>query len=299
MKSTRRRAASARKSIRTPTSSSARPSTRASRASSASRSSRPASITPSCARLWSCPRRSSASPRWPSACAPKRGPAWPSRRRSRFSAPRASVQAPPLAETPAEAPQPVPVRPAPKADAARDRAAGDAAAAAASGRFRTAAAAGRAAAGRRRAPDAGLPFIPPQAERRCRPTRMPRVDDLPMPAQIELHAARGEADAAAHHDQRRMTLLQRLATVGLGRKDGPAGPPAPAERPWPRRSPGRRGAARPAVSPAHAEYSKRAATAGLPPGPRRARSAWPRPGAAQGLDDDQLEIPAFLRRQTN
>ena len=147
-----------------------------------------------------------------------------------FGAPSERASSP-LAETPAEAPQPVPVRPAPKADELAPIVLPE-----------TPLPPRQAAAFAPPPPAAPLPvveeppmpavpFIPPQAERPMRPTRMPRVEDLPVPAQNQLRATRGEADAAAHHDQRRMSLLQRIATVGLGRKDGPAGPPAPAERP--------------------------------------------------------------------
>src|SRR5205814_173356 len=63
-------------------------------------------------------------------------------------------------------------------------------------------------------------FIPPQPERASRP-RMPRIDELPMPAQNEIRAQqRGEADEAGPEKQR-MTLLQRLAAVGLGRREEP------------------------------------------------------------------------------
>jgi cell division protein FtsZ len=133
-----------------------------------------------------------------------------------------------------------------------------------------------------------------------RPTRMPRVEDLPMPAQNQLRATRGEVDASASHDHKRMTLLQRLATVGFGRKDEPAGQAtAPAEK-----SPGlpratAEGAQRPPVSPVHAEYAKRP----TPPTFRPAQGSLDSHGRPQAqsksLDDEQLEIPAFLRRQTN
>jgi cell division protein FtsZ len=142
------------------------------------------------------------------------------------------------------------------------------------------------------------PFIPPQAERPVRPTRMPRVEDLPVPAQNQLRATRGEVDAAASHDQKRMTLLQRLATVGFGRKDEPGHPTGPAEKPpgMPAR-PAPESTQRPTVSPVHAEYTKRP----QPQGHRPAQGALDphgRPPAQQkSLDDEQLEIPAFLRRQ--
>jgi cell division protein FtsZ len=144
------------------------------------------------------------------------------------------------------------------------------------------------------------PFIPPQAERPIRPTRMPRVEDLPMPAQNQLRATRADAEAAAHHDQRRMSLLQRLATVGLGRKDQPAAHPAPAERPAaPVHRPGVEGPQRPSASPVHAEYTKRGSPQGYRPAQGGLDAHGRAPGQHKSIEDEQLEIPAFLRRQTN
>jgi cell division protein FtsZ len=139
-------------------------------------------------------------------------------------------------------------------------------------------------------------FIPPQAERAVvRPARMPRVDELPMPAQNQIRASRGDPEPA--HDQKRMTLLQRLATVGFGRKDEPQSH-APAEpQPQAQRSaePPRQGG----MSPVHAEYTKRPAA---PQGYRPAQGHLDPQGRmapARNAEDDQLEIPAFLRRQAN
>ena len=54
-------------------------------------------------------------------------------------------------------------------------------------------------------------FIPPQAERPPNRTpRMPRIDELPIPAQNELRQLRGELQEE-HQEKRRLTLLQRLA----------------------------------------------------------------------------------------
>jgi cell division protein FtsZ len=133
-------------------------------------------------------------------------------------------------------------------------------------------------------------FIPPQPERAVRGPRMPRIEELPMPAQNEIRASRGEV-ADSGPEKQRMTLLQRLAQVGLGRRDDStaAEPPRPALMPAPQQPPMR------GPDPV-SEYAKR------PPTP-----------APQGLDvhgrqsvlvhkpvdDDQLEIPAFLRRQAN
>ena len=63
-------------------------------------------------------------------------------------------------------------------------------------------------------------FIPPQAERAMRPARMPRIDELPMPAQNQIRASRGEPAP----DPKPMSLLQRLATVGFRTEGrGPSG----------------------------------------------------------------------------
>jgi cell division protein FtsZ len=87
-------------------------------------------------------------------------------------------------------------------------------------------------------------FIPPQAERMpVRAPRMPRIDEFPLPAQNQIRAQRGEAT----DDKPRMSLLQRLASVGLGRRDEEdqqqqdgarpaAAPPPPAPPPPPPRS---------------------------------------------------------------
>ena len=83
-------------------------------------------------------------------------------------------------------------------------------------------------------------FIPPQAERAMRPARMPRIDELPMPAQNQIRASRGEEPAQR---AQALSLIQRLATVGFGRREEPQqaprraapGGPAPADVPGSRR----------------------------------------------------------------
>ena len=66
-------------------------------------------------------------------------------------------------------------------------------------------------------------FIPPMPERSVvRPTRMPRVEDLPIPAQNQINAQRGAQAAPlppSAAEQKRMSLMQRLASVGFGRKE--------------------------------------------------------------------------------
>jgi cell division protein FtsZ len=154
-------------------------------------------------------------------------------------------------------------------------------------------------------------FIPPQPERApMRPPRMPRLDELPVPAQNEIRARRGEIRDDDHPEKRRMSLLQRLASVGLGRRDqdeqaaslpaAPAGAPVGAPvsperlvgRPMPRPA-----EPRPEARQDHArqelpvsEYARRPAPQGLDQHGRQSP-------VHNSAEEDQLDIPAFLRRQ--
>jgi cell division protein FtsZ len=139
-------------------------------------------------------------------------------------------------------------------------------------------------------------FIPPAPEP-TRAPRMPRLDELPLPAQNQLRARQAEP-ADTGPEKQRMSLLQRLAQVGLGRRDeseAPAPAPVaeqrPAMPPLPPRQP-------PRMPDPVSEYAKRpqpaqAAPQGLD---MHGRPALP---VHKPVDDDQLEIPAFLRRQAN
>jgi len=171
-------------------------------------------------------------------------------------------------------------------------------------------------------------FIPPQAERTdVRTPRMPRVDELPLPGQNQIRQQRGELPPEELPEKRHMTLLQRLAAVGLGRREGEAAqPPAPPlpVRPVPQPAPAQ---PRPQLQ---AHIQSQLPPQSLPPQsplpqslpPQQSRVQDQRPTdpvsdyakrqAPQGLDvhgrqtttykpidDDQLDIPAFLRRQAN
>jgi len=142
-------------------------------------------------------------------------------------------------------------------------------------------------------------FIPPAPERYARTPRMPRIDELPLPAQNEIRAQRGELEDD-HPEKRRMTLMQRLASVGLGRRaEGEAPATAPMPRPArpapqferPQQRPTARHPEGRAADPV-SEYARRAAPQGLDPHGRSAP-------VHNSAEEDQLDIPAFLRRQAN
>jgi len=147
-------------------------------------------------------------------------------------------------------------------------------------------------------PDA---FIPQQPDRAAmRAPRMPRFDELPVPAQNEIRqAARGEVDDEPQ--KTRLSLLQRLAN-GLSRRDDEAeqgapvrnvaAPAAPQMPPLPERRPQRSIAEQMGHDPV-SEYAKRPAPQGLDVHGR------PAPVAQAPQGDDHLDIPAFLRRQAN
>ena len=154
------------------------------------------------------------------------------------------------------------------------------------------------------APEPATPetFIPQAAERPpVRAPRMPKFEDLPMPAQNEIRQARGETEEE-HPQKTRMSLLQRLANVGLGRRDEEteppiaaraSGPAMPSMPPLPERKPQRTVAQQIAAHEPVSEYARRPAPQGLDVHGR------PAPVAATPQGDDHLDIPAFLRRQSN
>ena len=175
-----------------------------------------------------------------------------------------------------------------------------------------------------------------------RPVPMPRVEDLPLPVQEQLRAQRSDAPAQpSGPEQKRRSLLERLASFGVNRDSEPAparqqpvmreaGPmvqppraPAPAQpRPVAPPAAAVQAAMPPAVpaqpqvqqmhsappaqpaqgqpGPTHAAYGKR-------PAPQPARAPQqaqldlhgrPQQPQLRPIEDEQLEIPAFLRRQT-
>ena len=143
------------------------------------------------------------------------------------------------------------------------------------------------------------PFIPEAAER---PTavraRMPRVEDFPAIAQKQLRGAAPETRTEAKEDRRPRGLLARL-THGLAKREDEA--ELAADKAGANESPADRQNPKPNPQPA-SEFAKQ-------PQPRRMGEPT---GAAGGLDrqgrlpaaeavhdEEELEIPAFLRRQSN
>ena len=149
-------------------------------------------------------------------------------------------------------------------------------------------------------------YSAPVVERElARPPRMPRIDELPMTVQNQLQAQLQQADemrevthpSASPVEQKRMTLLQRLASVGLGAArtgretssqlpSEPLAPLAPRE---------------PVQPTAHQEYTKRANPTVPPRMNQEQNDVQQRtvPVVRSGSEEEQFEIPAFLRRQSN
>ncbi len=117
-------------------------------------------------------------------------------------------------------------------------------------------------------------FSAPQPAQRS--SRIPAIEDFPAIAQKQIAAQHSRIEHIAEHAARKKKgFFSRLAT-GLGRQeeDEASAPQAAApQRAEPKMQP-----AKPARPQAHAE---------------------PQPAPNQDFDDDQLTIPAFLRRQAN
>ncbi|MBI1867013.1 MAG: cell division protein FtsZ [Methylocystis sp.] len=146
-------------------------------------------------------------------------------------------------------------------------------------------------------PAAG-PYIPPPPELPPRAQRMPQMEDFPKPIQDQLRQQRGELGPPP--ELRRRSIFERLASFGASRQEDAlqtvqaAAPPAaqgPLARPAALQAP--------QPSSVHVEYARRPSAAmlqnpahdGLDQHGRRATPA-------RSIEEDQLEIPAFLRRQT-
>jgi len=126
--------------------------------------------------------------------------------------------------------------------------------------------------------EAPAAFVPERAPQPAMRPRMPSIEDFPPQVKRQIEAQQTRIESIAEHAQKKKPgLFQRLASVGLGRKDDP-----------------------PAAAPSHREPSIAMQPAQRPQMQPRAQAQPQAPQLSeQHLDDDQLEIPAFLRRQAN
>ncbi|QEE39579.1 cell division protein FtsZ [Methylobacterium sp. WL1] len=176
----------------------------------------------------------------------------------------------------------------------------------------------RPAAGRAGSAVPGRPVRPAASGRprgraaRPRP-RMPQIHELPPIAQNQILANRAAEEAAP--ESKRTSLLRRLATVGFGgRREDMDGVPAPraAGPVAPQPHQGQQHMAQPQLAQPQLNQPQ-LNQPHVPAAPRAPLPAAPQYRPAQGgldaqgrvapqsrmMDDDQLEIPAFLRRQAN
>jgi cell division protein FtsZ len=155
-------------------------------------------------------------------------------------------------------------------------------------------------------------FIPPQAERPVRAMRMPEIADLPAHTQVQIAQQQvvahrpSVATAPAHSGEaKRMTIFQRLVNAGLNATVRREEDDAPrVQEPVRVAEAAKPSASLPSTnlpSAAHQEYAKRpavsaqnyrAATGNLDNQGRQ-------PAPSRSIEDEQLEIPAFLRRQSH
>ena len=125
-------------------------------------------------------------------------------------------------------------------------------------------------------------FVPPESERPLRPVRMPSIDELPPIAQRTIDASLNARPAVAPVERQKKSLMERLTTAGFGRRsEAEEMPQMP-----------RQVAVEP-VQQAPQHYAQ-------PEQPRYQQAAQPAAAPqARMYEDDQMEIPAFLRRQSN
>ena len=149
-----------------------------------------------------------------------------------------------------------------------------------------------------------VPAAPASARRVVR--RMPNVEELPLVAQNEIKAQAGEAPPRGLAAQKKKVgFLERLTHVRLGRKEVEKPVEAKREPEF-----GQPRALSASAIPSAVPAPKGPKTGGLrgegaPPGPKRMSSpprvvsVEPRGAVLESVEEDDLEIPAFLRRRAN
>jgi cell division protein FtsZ len=144
-------------------------------------------------------------------------------------------------------------------------------------------------------------FIPPAPELPVvRAARMPQIEDLPPVVQQQIRAQRGEQPApVVQGETRRRSLLEKLAAFGISRQEEPAPAPAPMARPMAPMPPAP-APQRPSPPTVHAEYGRPQPRVAAPRPVQGSLDPHGRMGARPiAHEEDQLEIPAFLRRQSS
>ncbi len=122
---------------------------------------------------------------------------------------------------------------------------------------------------------------PIQQTGRPQAARMPAINEFPQHVQTQIERQQAQVASIAQHAERKKPgLFQRLASVGLGRKEDSQ----PSQR-------------EPVISVQPAAPRPAQPTLRHAPAQQAPQSIQQVP--EQNLDDDQLEIPAFLRRQAN
>ena len=136
--------------------------------------------------------------------------------------------------------------------------------------------------------------------------RMPNVEELPMVAQKAIKAHSGEAPEVGLAEQKRKVgFLERLASVGRGRKSEDAEMPSKLEPEFGQRRPTPEAPRQEAAATRGVRIDRPREVVAAPPPkqhtaqPLVARTAAMAAAPAESFDDDDLEIPAFLRRRAN
>lgn len=128
-------------------------------------------------------------------------------------------------------------------------------------------------------------FLPPESERPVRQVRMPSIDELPPIAQRTIDASLNAGSPVAPMERQKKSLMERLTTAGFGRR------PEAGEMPQVPRQVAMEPVAyaqAPSVQQEQPRFQPVAQHT------QQAPSSQPRM-----FEDDQMEIPAFLRRQSN
>ena len=140
------------------------------------------------------------------------------------------------------------------------------------------------------------PYVPPAPEQPARAARMPQIEDFPRPGQEQLRQARGEISQA---DQRRKSIFERLASFGSSRQEDAIQSLAPQPQPQRSRSANTR-RSRSSPRPRTPNTPSVPSAGGAPQAPQPSLDQHGRRAMqVRGVEEDHLEIPAFLRRQGN